>query len=284
MSQAQKKFPLPLSSVMGNPQKKRLSDADYRLKEIASRPAKPVVQDRLSKNTERKSVGSFSIPASVSSRKNGLAPIRAATALAEKIAAQGIKDTMVLSAICSIPRHLFVDSGLSQQAYVDTALPIGHRQTISRPYIVAKMIEAVRADVGEGKLKKVLEIGTGCGYQAAVLSQVADEVYSIERIKALHELAKKNLRSLRIPNLRLQYGDGMLGLPQAAPFDAIVIAAAGLEVPEGLFTQLAVGGYMIAPVGNEKQSLQLTKRTGEKQWQSVMLEACHFVPLCQGVI
>lgn len=215
---------------------------------------------------------------------NQPAPIRGAIAMAEKIAAQGVRDKMVLSALATIPRHLFVESGLSQQAYVDTSLPIGHQQTISRPYTVARMIEAVRVDTGDRKMASVLEIGTGCGYQAAILSQVSEMVYSIERIRALHELAKKNLRQLRIPNLRLHYGDGMLGLPQVAPFDAIVIAAAGLEVPQALFLQLAIGGYMIAPIGNEKQILQLTKRTGERQWQSVMLEDCHFVPLRQGVI
>ncbi len=285
MSEAQRKFPLPLSSVMGKSQKKPLSDADYRLKEIASRTTTSYsLPDRFSRNTEKNPTTNFPRTIPVSNKKSGFMPIRAAVAMAEKIAAQGVRDTMVLSALCHIPRHLFVATGFSEQAYVDTALPIGHQQTISRPYVVAKMIEAVRVDVGDKKLAKVLEIGTGCGYQAAVLSQVADEVYSIERIRALHELAKNNLRQLRIPNLRLQYGDGMLGLPQAAPFDAIIIAAAGLKVPETLFTQLTIGGYLIAPVGNERQSLQLTKRTGERQWQSVILEECHFVPLCQGVI
>lgn len=209
---------------------------------------------------------------------------RGAIAMAEKVAAQGIKDSLVLAALRTVPRHLFVASALSQQAYADTSLPIGHHQTISRPYTVARMIEAVRSEAGTKKLASVLEIGTGCGYQAAVLSQVADQVYSIERIRALHEQAKQNLRALCLPNLRLHYGDGMLGLPQAAPFDAIVIAAAGLDVPEALFLQMAVGGYMVAPVGGRRQQLQLTKRTGERQWQSVMLEDCRFVPLRQGVI
>lgn len=288
MSEKRKNFPLPLSSVMGKSQSNRLTDSDYRLREIVPQTAiRNIAENRVSPKPGKKGTPlpkTSPLPQTPAALKNQAAPIRGAIAMAEKIAAQGVKDTMVLSALATVPRHFFVESGLSQQAYVDTSLPIGHQQTISRPYTVARMIEAVRVDVKARKLASVLEIGTGCGYQAAVLSQVSEMVYSIERIRALHELAKKNLRQLRIPNLRLHYGDGMLGLPQVAPFDAIVIAAAGLEVPQALFLQLAVGGYMIAPIGNEKQALQLTKRTGERQWQSVMLEDCHFVPLCQGVI
>jgi protein-L-isoaspartate(D-aspartate) O-methyltransferase len=129
----------------------------------------------------------------------------------------------------------------------------------------------------------VLEIGTGCGYQAAVLSRVAQEVYSIERIKPLHELAKANLRPLRIANLRLQYGDGMLGLPQVAPFDGIILAAAGLEVPRALLEQLAIGARLVAPVGAQVQHLQRITRTGKAEWTSETLEACHFVPLRPGI-
>jgi protein-L-isoaspartate(D-aspartate) O-methyltransferase len=132
-------------------------------------------------------------------------------------------------------------------------------------------------------LTRVLEIGTGCGYQAAVLAQVAREVYSIERIKPLHELAKANLRPMRLPNLRLHYGDGMLGLPQAAPFDGIILAAAGLAVPQALLDQLAIGGRLVAPVGAASQHLQLTTRAGKAEWISETLESCHFVPLCPGM-
>ncbi|MDB5907487.1 MAG: protein-L-isoaspartate O-methyltransferase, partial [Massilia sp.] len=167
------------------------------------------------------------------------------------------------------------------QAYVDASLPIGHMQTISQPYIVARMIEVMR---NGGKLGRVLEIGTGCGYQAAVLSCVARDVYSIERIKPLHELAKANLRPLRISNLRLQYGDGMLGLPQVAPFDGIILAAAGLEVPRALLEQLAIGGRLVAPVGAQVQHLQLITRSGKAEWTREMLEACHFVPLRSGTV
>jgi protein-L-isoaspartate(D-aspartate) O-methyltransferase len=133
-------------------------------------------------------------------------------------------------------------------------------------------------------LANVLEIGTGCGYQAAVLSLVAKNVYSIERIKALHELAKNNLRPMRIANIRLHYGDGMLGLPQVAPFDGIILAAAGLEVPQALLEQLAIGGRLIAPVGGKNQVLQLIERINKNEWSSSILEHCHFVPLHQGVI
>jgi protein-L-isoaspartate(D-aspartate) O-methyltransferase len=180
-----------------------------------------------------------------------------------------------------VPRHLFMDEGLAPQAYIDASLPIGHHQTISQPYIVARMIEVMRQG---GALKRVLEIGTGCGYQAAVLACVAEQVFSIERIKPLHELAKANLRPLRVPNLRLHYGDGMLGLPQAAPFDGIILAAAGLEVPGALLEQLAVGGRLVAPVGARTQHLQLISRVGKTEWISETLEDCHFVPLRPGTI
>ncbi|MDR0934384.1 MAG: protein-L-isoaspartate(D-aspartate) O-methyltransferase [Burkholderiaceae bacterium] len=275
------KFPLPLSSVIG-PRKRQGQDADYRLKEVTPQTA---IRNRMQPPVAAKTVPPPSgLPLSLSGSRKSPETIPGAVAMAEKMTALGIRNAMTLAAMRAVPRHLFVADGLRYQAYEDTALPIGHHQTISRPYIVARMIEAVLEGAGGRKLPRVLEIGTGCGYQAAVLAQVADEVYSIERIKALHEQAKSNLRVLRIPNLRLHYGDGMLGLPQVAPFDAIVLAAAGLEVPQALFEQLAVGGHMIAPVGREKQTLQLTKRTGARQWQSVMLEDCHFVPLRQGVV
>lgn len=202
-------------------------------------------------------------------------------AMVARVAQQGVKDNLVLASLEAIPRHLFIEPGLSAQAYVDASLPIGHHQTISQPYIVARMIEIMR----NGKaLNKVLEIGTGCGYQAAVLSLVARDVYSIERIKALHELAKDNLRPMRISNIRLHYGDGMLGLPQVAPFDGIILAAAGMEVPQALLDQLAVGGRLVAPVGGRNQVLQLIERLGAKEWRSTVMEQCHFVPLHQGVI
>jgi len=202
-------------------------------------------------------------------------------ALVARLVKQGIKDQLVLGALGSVPRHQFIDAGLAGQAYVDASLPIGYEQTISQPYIVARMIEIMR---NGRKLKNVLEIGTGCGYQAAVLAHLCENVYSIERIKPLQELAKKNLRSLRIANLRLHYGDGMLGLPQVAPFDGIILAAAGMQIPEALLQQLAIGGRLIAPVGDKQQVLQLIERTGIADWTKTVLEECYFVPLCSGII
>ena len=202
-------------------------------------------------------------------------------AMVARVAKQGVQDQVVLRALETVPRHMFIEPAMSAQAYIDASLPIGHNQTISQPYIVARMIEVMR---NGGQLGRVLEIGTGCGYQAAVLACVAQEVYSIERIKPLHELAKSNLRPLRIANLRLQYGDGMLGLPQVAPFDGIILAAAGLEVPRALLEQLAIGGRLVAPVGAQVQRLQLITRSGKAEWMSETLEACHFVPLRPGTV
>ncbi|WP_016834968.1 protein-L-isoaspartate(D-aspartate) O-methyltransferase [Herbaspirillum lusitanum] len=205
-------------------------------------------------------------------------------AMVARVAKQGVSDQKVLAAMEAVPRHMFMEPGLSSQAYIDASLPIGHHQTISQPYIVARMIEIMR-DNNKGKaLERVLEIGTGCGYQAAVLSLVAKEVYSIERIKPLHELAKTNLRPLRIANIRLHYGDGMLGLPQVAPFDGIILAAAGLEVPQALLEQLAIGGRLVAPVGGRQQMLQLIERISKFEWTSETLEECHFVPLRPGTV
>ncbi|MFX1761990.1 protein-L-isoaspartate(D-aspartate) O-methyltransferase [Paraburkholderia sp. A1RI-2L] len=204
--------------------------------------------------------------------------------MVERLRANGIADPRVLQAIAGVPRHMFVDPGLATQAYEDAALPIGHHQTISKPSVVARMLELA----GAGRnLERVLEIGTGCGYQAAVLSRIASDVYSIERIKPLYERAKTNLRPLRIPNIRLHYGDGRLGLPSAGPFDAIVIAAAGFEVPQALLEQLAIGGRLVAPVaeqGETTQVLTLVERTGPAQWRESRLDRVFFVPLKSGVI
>lgn len=205
-------------------------------------------------------------------------------AMVARVAKQGVRDSKVLAALEAVPRHLFVEPALVGQAYVDASLPIGYHQTISQPYIVARMIEILRDRKTGGELNRVLEIGTGCGYQAAVLALVAKEVYSIERIKGLHELAKSNLRPMRVANIRLHYGDGMLGLPQVAPFDGIILAAAGLQVPDSLLEQMAIGGRLIAPVGDRHQVLQLIERVGKFEWQSSTLEDCHFVPLRPGVI
>ena len=199
--------------------------------------------------------------------------------VAEQIRARGVVDRRVLEAMEKVPREIFVPEGARAEAFEDRPVPIGHGVTISQPYIVGYMTEALKVEASH----RVLEIGTGCGYQAAVLSCVAQEVYSIERIKPLHELAKANLRPLRIANLRLQYGDGMLGLPQVAPFDGIILAAAGLEVPRLLLEQMAIGARLVAPVGAQVQHLQRITRTGKAEWTSETLEACHFVPLRPGI-
>jgi len=223
-----------------------------------------------------------SLPAAV--RQTSLVSDGVRKAMVARVAKQGVSDAKVLAAMEAVPRHMFMEPGLASQAYIDASLPIGHHQTISQPYIVARMIEIMR-DNNKGKvLDRVLEIGTGCGYQAAVLSLVAKEVYSIERIKPLHELAKNNLRPLRIANIRLHYGDGMLGLPQVAPFDGIILAAAGLEVPQALLEQMAIGGRLLAPVGARQQMLQLIQRVGQYDWTSETLEQCHFVPLRPGTV
>ncbi|KVW41681.1 protein-L-isoaspartate O-methyltransferase [Burkholderia ubonensis] len=204
--------------------------------------------------------------------------------MVERLRANGVADARVLEAMAAVPRHLFVDPGLATQAYEDSALPIGHQQTISKPSVVARMIELAMAG---RTLERVLEIGTGCGYQAAVLSHVARDVYSIERIKPLYERAKLNLRPLRVPNIRLHYGDGRVGLPSAAPFDAIVIAAAGLDVPQALLEQLAIGGRLVAPVGGQSgqpQVLTLVERVAPAQWRESRLDRVFFVPLKSGVI
>jgi protein-L-isoaspartate(D-aspartate) O-methyltransferase len=208
--------------------------------------------------------------------------------MVERLRANGVADPRVLQALAAVPRHMFVDPGLATQAYEDAALPIGHQQTISKPSVVARMLELA----GAGRaLERVLEIGTGCGYQAAVLSRIARDVYSIERIRPLYERAKTNLRPLRIPNIRLHYGDGRLGLPSAAPFDAIVIAAAGLDVPQALLEQLAIGGRLVAPVASAggdatqaAQVLTVVERTGPAQWRESRLDRVFFVPLKSGVI
>ena len=191
---------------------------------------------------------------------------------------KGIHDEVVLAAMSLVPRHVFVEEALASRAYEDTALPIGFEQTISQPFVVALMIQSVRAGKALGR---VLEVGTGCGYQAAVLAQLAKEVYSIERIAGLLEKARANLREFRLPNLRLVHGDGARGLPEVAPFDAIIMAAAAPLLPEALRAQLAIGGRLIAPVGAQDQALCLLERTRSgfrEQW----LDPVHFVPMRMG--
>ena len=208
----------------------------------------------------------------------GMTSQRTRDRMVARLREKGIRDEAVLAAMAAVPRHLFVDEALASRAYEDTALPIGFEQTISQPFVVARMLEALQ---GARPLGRVLEIGTGCGYQAAVLAKLATEVYSVERIAGLLERARANLRSLRLANLRLVHGDGAEGLPEAAPFDAIIAAAAAPRIPESLLQQLAPGGKMIAPLGREDQALCLVERTPagfKEKW----LDAVRFVPLRSG--
>ena len=204
-------------------------------------------------------------------------------ALAAKVHAGGVKHGKTLEAIATVPRHAFMDPGLHAQAYEDTALPIGHEQTISKPSVVARMIELLR-EGADGKLGRVLEIGTGCGYQAAVLSHIATEVYSIERLKGLHEKARANLRHFRLANVHLLFGDGMLGYAQGAPYSAIISAAGGENVPQAWIDQLAMGGRLVAPTQTRagQQALVVFDKTPQGL-QQTLLEAVNFVPLKSGI-
>ena len=214
----------------------------------------------------------------------GMTSQRTRERMANRLRDEGITDERVLSAMAAVPRHVFVEEALASRAYEDTALPIGSGQTISQPYVVAKMIEALRA--GGREMGRVLEIGTGCGYQAAVLAHLAPDVYSIERIQALLERARRNLLGLKLSNLRLAYGDGNLGLEKAAPFDSIIVAAAAPQVPPALLQQLAVGGRMILPLktpraGRGTQQLVLIER-GPRGYTETTMDAVRFVPLETG--
>ncbi|MBI5889757.1 MAG: protein-L-isoaspartate(D-aspartate) O-methyltransferase [Nitrosomonadales bacterium] len=198
--------------------------------------------------------------------------------LIERLRAEGIKDETVLAAMYEVPRHIFIDEALATRAYDDVSLPIGHGQTISQPYVVARMTEVLR----NGKqLNRVLEIGTGCGYQAAVLSKVAKEVYSVERIQPLYERARKTLRELKIFNVTLRHVDGTVGLPDVAPFDGIIMTCAAPALSAALREQLAVGGRMVLPMGTQEQHLYLIERD-ENGFSEKRLDAVKFVPLVMG--
>ena len=295
MSQGQeppkKRFPLTLESVTGDADRRKASAAP-RMNSLqtatrnAARHGTAASAPASSSSLSGTQLGASKpaakpVPADVRSSNSPLVSDAVRRAMVQRLTQQGIKDKEALSAMERVPRHLFVEPGLASQAYIDASLPIGYHQTISQPYIVARMIEVMRDGI-EGKMSKVLEIGTGCGYQAAVLAQIADEVYSIERIRPLHEQARNNLRPLLIRNLRLHYGDGMLGFPQIAPFDGIILAAAGLEVPQALLDQMAIGGRLVAPVGARNQMLRLIRRLRRNEWTTETLEPCHFVPLRPG--
>jgi protein-L-isoaspartate(D-aspartate) O-methyltransferase len=210
----------------------------------------------------------------------GMTSARTRERLIQRLVEQGIRDPRVLDRIRNVPRHLFVDEALSSRAYEDTALPIGHGQTISQPYVVARMTEAIT--IG-GTPERVLEIGTGCGYQTAVLAPLVGKIYSIERIEALIERARERLRELEIKNVRFKHGDGSEGWSSQAPFDGILLAAAPHALQQKLLDQLAEGGRLVAPVGPEgRQELLRFTRRGD-QFLRERLGFVSFVPLLGGV-
>ena len=210
----------------------------------------------------------------------GMTSTRTRDRLIQRLRDEKISDVRVLDAIAAVPRHIFVDEAMAHRAYEDTALPIGHGQTISQPYIVAVMTEALLKD---GIPQKVLEIGTGSGYQTAVLARLVPRIYSLERIRALQEKARERLFSLNVRNVRFRLGDGALGLPEEAPFDAIIVTAAPAAVPERLIEQLTPGGRMVVPVGGDgSQELLLIHRTDDG-FRKKVLQYVRFVPLLSGV-
>jgi protein-L-isoaspartate(D-aspartate) O-methyltransferase len=208
----------------------------------------------------------------------GMTSQRTRERLIARLREEGIRDEVVLAAMLEIPRHIFVDEAIASRAYEDIALPINYGQTISQPYIVARMTEILRAGSG---LDKVLEIGTGCGYQTAVLSRVAKQVYSVERIRPLLLKARNHLRELKLSNIKLEHADGTMGLPELAPFDGIIVTAASGHIPEELLQQMAIGGRMVIPVGAEEQVLMLIERTKD-EYRQTRLEAVKFVLLLGG--
>jgi protein-L-isoaspartate(D-aspartate) O-methyltransferase len=209
----------------------------------------------------------------------GMTSRRTRLRLIQRLQDKGISSPQVLGAIAEVPRHIFLDEALAHRAYEDTALPIGHNQTLSQPYIVARMTELLHAH----QPKKVLELGTGSGYQTAVLCNLFAEVFSVERIKPLQDRARERLRDLKCRNAVLRHADGGMGWPERGPFDGIIVTAAPNEVPAELLQQLADNGVLISPVGAERQVLIQIVRRGDR-FERTELEAVKFVPLLGGVV
>ncbi|MCP4596047.1 MAG: protein-L-isoaspartate(D-aspartate) O-methyltransferase [Neptuniibacter sp.] len=212
----------------------------------------------------------------------GMTSQRTRDRLINRLREQGIKSETVLDVMRQTPRHIFIDEALSHRAYEDTALPIGYNQTISQPFIVARMTETL---LEAGPLKRVLEVGTGSGYQTSILAPLVGELYSVERIRPLQEKARNRLKLLGLNNTHLKHTDGGMGWPAKAPFDGILAACAPEEVPEELKQQLAVGGRLIIPVGgSENQELKLVVRESETEYTTQVLECVKFVPLLSGTV
>ena len=209
----------------------------------------------------------------------GMTSQRTRLRMISRLREQGITDEAVLNVMNEIPRHIFVEDALASRAYDDCALPIGFGQTISQPYIVARMSELLTAGQPAGK---VLEIGTGCGYQTSILARLSAEVYSVERLLPLLAKARRNVRELRVMNVRFKHADGHIGIPEAAPFSAIMVTAAATHVPDALKEQLEIGGRMVVPIGTSEQHLCVIERT-RSGFSETRLDAVNFVPMLSGL-
>ncbi|KDE40501.1 MAG: protein-L-isoaspartate(D-aspartate) O-methyltransferase [Nitrincola lacisaponensis] len=211
----------------------------------------------------------------------GMTSRRTRERLISRLKEKGISDQRVLDVLLATPRHLFLDEALAHRAYEDTSLPIGFNQTISQPYTVARMTEALLAD---GPLKNVLEVGTGSGYQTAVLAQLVDQLCSVERIRPLQDKARSRLQRLKLYNVTLRHSDGGMGWPEKGPFDGILVTAAPAEVPSELLAQLAPGGRLVIPVGGDLQQLKRVTRLENGSYTTEVLEGVKFVPLLSGLV
>jgi protein-L-isoaspartate(D-aspartate) O-methyltransferase len=212
----------------------------------------------------------------------GMTSQRTRARMVERLREQGVRDERVLNAMGVVPRHLFVEEALAHRAYEDTALPLGFAQTISQPYVVARMIELL---IAGRELGKALEIGAGCGYQAAILGVLSKQVFSVERIAPLLARARENLKQIKLSHVRLKHADGNVGLPEAAPFDTIILAAAASSPPQALLAQMAPGGRMVMPLvmaGGSDQVISLIERTATGFVEN-RYDAVRFVPLLPGV-
>ena len=210
----------------------------------------------------------------------GMTSRRTRERLIQRLVDQGITDMRVLDVIRATPRHLFLDEAMAHRAYEDVALPIGFQQTLSQPYIVARMTELL---LEGGPRQRVLEIGTGSGYQTAILAPLVEELYSVERIKPLQQKARQRMRQLKLRNVHMNHADGGMGWPERGPFDGILAAAAPERIPEELLQQLAPGGRLVIPVGAERQHLHVVNRTVEG-FETEIVEEVKFVPLRPGTV
>lgn len=212
----------------------------------------------------------------------GMTSLRTRERLIQRLRDQGVTNMKVLDVMLNTPRHIFLDEALAHRAYEDTALPIGHGQTISQPYIVARMTEILLGAAG-GKLHKVLEVGTGSGYQTSILAQLVPQVYSVERIKPLQDKARDRFRQIGLRNIQLRHADGGFGWPEAGPYEGILSTAAPQAIPDDLLAQLAPGGVLVIPIGGREQHLHLVLRDNETdRFITQILEPVKFVPFLSG--